>query len=394
MDRKQIYSKIDQLFPQVREWRRTLHQNPELGFQEQFTGDFVAEILTNLGIEVRRGLAQTGVIGLLRTGKSGPVVALRADMDALPIQEETGFEYASGSADCMHACGHDVHTAIVLGVARVLKEVQDCLVGDVVFIFQPAEECHPGGAKGIVDSGLFQELNIRGVFGLHTEPYHPVGTIAVRSGPMMAAADMFDLVIRGQGGHGAAPHQTIDPIVTSAQVITALQTIASRNVSPTEPVVVTVGTIHGGQVGNVIPEEVQITGTVRSFDHDLRGKLPELLDRIIGGVCQANGAAYRLNYQLGYPPVINHPKATELVKRSAVKVLGLQSVIELSRPCMGGEDFAYYLDQAEGCFFFLGGQPEGQIYPWHHPKYAINEDAIPEGMKVLVETVLSFQEGG
>lgn len=394
MDRQQIYTRIEQLFSRVKEWRRTIHKHPELGFQEHLTGDLVVKLLTSFGLEVRRGLSETGVIGIIRTGRSGPVVALRADMDALPIQEETGLEYASGSAGCMHACGHDVHTAIILGVAKVLNEARDSLAGDVVFIFQPAEECHPGGAKSIVDSGLFKELKIQGVFGLHTEPHYPVGTVAVRSGPMMAAADMFELVIQGSGGHGATPHLTIDPIVTSAQVINALQTISSRTVSPTEPVVVTVASIHGGEAGNVIPCEVKMTGTVRSFDPELRAQLPELMCRTIGGVCQVTGASYEFDYQLGYPPVVNHPQATDVVRQAAVKALGPNSLIELSQPCMGGEDFAYYLEEADGCFFFLGVQPKGRIYPWHHPKYAVNEEAIPIGMKVLVEIVMSFQEGG
>lgn len=391
LDCKQVHRRIEEIFPQVVEWRRELHQHPELGFREKFTSDFIANILSGLGLEVRRGLSQTGVIGILRTGKPGPTVALRADMDALPIQEETGLAYASGNPGCMHACGHDVHMAVLLGVAKVMTEAQASMQGDVVFIFQPSEENHPGGAKGIVESGLFQEFQIKGVFGLHTEPYIPVGAIGVRPGPMMAAPDMFELVIRGLGGHGAAPHLAIDPVVTSAQVILALQTIASRRVNPVEPVVVTVASIHGGTVGNVIPSEVKMIGTVRTFADELRSKMPQQMERIISGVCQAAGATYEFTYEPGYPPVINHPEATELVKKSAQKVLGEQGVIDLVQPCMGGEDFAYYLQEAPGCFFFLGVQPEGQIYPWHHPKYTVNEAAIPVGMKVLIETVVTFQ---
>ncbi len=376
------------------ETRRDFHMHPELGMQEERTARIVAAHLESLGIDVKTGVGGTGVVGVLQGARPGKTVAIRADMDALPIQDQKTVEYASRRAGVMHACGHDGHTAILMGVASLLSEMRDALCGNVKFLFQPAEE-GPGGAKPMIEAGALLEPKVDACLGLHIYLDLPVGKVGVKYGTISAAADGFEIKIRGQGGHGAGPHETVDAIMVSGNLLVALQTIVSREISPTEPAVITVGTIHGGYRGNVIADEVTMTGTVRTLDALTRDAMPERIERVIKGVTDAMRASYDMRYSFGYPSVHNDRQMTALVERTAEEVVGRDSVEHITQATMGAEDFAYFAEVVPSCFFRLGARNEsrGIVFPGHNPRYDFDEDAMPIGVEVLSLAAINYLSG-
>jgi len=387
--RERVAQRIRELHPRLVERRRDFHQHPELGFQEFRTSGIVAQWLTELGLDVRTGVAQTGVVATLRGAKPGRTVALRADIDALPIQDIKSCEYKSKVEGRMHACGHDAHTTMVLGAATVLSELREELAGNIVFLFQPAEE-GPGGAEPMIAEGALDGVDF--ILGQHMMPSYPAGTMGVTYGAAMAAPDEFRLRIIGKGGHGAYPHLTVDAVQVTAQVITALQALVSRSVDPLQPAVLSIGTIQGGYGFNVIADVVEMTGTVRTFDAVLRDELPKRMEALIKGITEGYGAAYELDYQFRYPPLINHKEAVDLMKRVGSEVLGPEKVLD-APPSMGGEDFAYYLQKVPGCFYWLGSEkqdPEHADANLHHPGFDIDEEALFYGVQLMVEGALAY----
>ena len=383
--------------PQVVADRRYLHQHPELGYQEENTARFVAARLRELGIETRTGVAKTGVVGLLHGAQGmGKTVLLRADMDALPITELNDVPYKSLNPGIMHACGHDAHTAMLLGVARLLAERQDRFKGTVKFIFQPSEEAAPGGAKPMIDAGVLENPRVDAAFGVHIGQDLPVGTIGVCTGPTNAASDGFVATIKGNGGHAARPHTSVDPVVVAAACITALQTLVSREVNPLRQAVITVGALHAGTVANVIPEEAIMRGTVRTFDDGVRQHLAERIPALIGGIAAAMRAEADVQYRLGYPALVNDAAMTDLVREVAREVVGPRRLIE-REPGMGGEDMAYFLQRVPGCFFRIGSRnPErGLTYGHHHPRFDIDdEQALPIGVAAVASVALRYLHEG
>ncbi len=389
---KKIKNISNQIFPGLVKLRRELHQYPELAFNEFKTSERVTKELKKLGIQVKRGIAKTGVVGVLNVKKKGKTVALRADMDALPLLEQTDFAYKSRNKGVMHACGHDVHMTCVIGAAIILSELKDELNGNVKFIFQPSEESPPGGAKPMIQAGVMKNPNVSGIFGLHCDSAIPVGRIGVKEGPFMAQADSFDITITGVGGHGARPHDGIDAIVVASQVIQALQTIVSRKIDPVQPVVVSVGKIKGGTKRNIICDKVTLEGTARSLSREVAKRIPRLLKDIVSGITKGAGASFELSYSSGYPVLINHPQATDLARGTIARMFGKQSIFEIKKPLMGAEDFAYYLEKVPGSFLRLGiRNPEkNAVYPWHHPKFTVDEDSIKIGASVLAGVASDF----
>jgi len=367
-------------------WRRHLHAHPELSFHEVETSRYVEETLQSFdGLELSRP-APTAVVATLRGSRPGRVLALRADMDALPIQEENEVEFASTRPGAMHACGHDGHTAMLLGTAKILCERRAELAGEVRFLFQHAEEKPPGGARQLVDAGVMDGVDL--VVGAHLASLKDSGMVACPAGPIAAAADTFSAEVRGSGGHAAAPHKTIDPVVVAAQVVTNLQHLVSRTVDPIESAVVSVTRFHAGTADNVIPEAVELGGTVRTFDPEIRAALREQLERVFQGVTAAHGATYTLDYADGYAAVVNDAAAAELVEAAARSALGDDAIMEVE-PIMGGEDFSAYLEKAPGAFFWVGAGHEGAV-PHHHPRFTIDESALGSGIAVFVRTALDY----
>ncbi|HEX7400664.1 MAG TPA: amidohydrolase, partial [candidate division Zixibacteria bacterium] len=319
-------------------------------------------------------------------------VALRADMDALPILEQTNLPYKSKNQGIMHACGHDVHMACVIGAAKILSAMKDELNGNVKFIFQPSEEVQPGGAKPMIQAGVLQNPKVTAIFGLHCDPSIIIGKIGIREGPFMAQADDFDIIIHGTSGHGARPHDGVDAIVVAAQVIQALQTIASRKISPVEPVVISVGKIEGGTARNIICDRVTLKGTARSLNQKVANRIPMLLKEIAGGIAKSAGASVEVIYHTGYPVLVNPPKTTDMARNTISRMFGEDAVYEIPKPLMGAEDFAYFLQKVPGSFLRLGTRnpSKGTTYPWHHPKFNVDEDAIKIGSSVLTGLALDF----
>jgi amidohydrolase len=378
---------VEQVREDVVQWRRYLHQNPELSFEEEHTSQFIFETLESFGGLLLSRPTRTSVLARLKGAHPGPVLAIRADMDALPIIEENTFEFASNAPGKMHACGHDGHTAMLLGTAKILTAFKDKIHGEVRFIFQHAEELFPGGAQSMVDAGVMDGVD--SVIGIHLWSPLEVGKIAVRSGPFMAAPDTFFITIRGRGGHAALPHTTVDPVVIAAQVVTNLQHIVSRNMDPLESVVLSVTQFHAGTAHNIIPEIVELNGTVRSFKPELRTEVPRLMEQIVKGITEAHGATYEFRYEPGYRPVVNDGAVTEKVREVLIDVFGEDVVIEGAQH-MVGEDFSAYQQVAPGAFFNVGaGNVEkGIVYPHHHPKFTIDEDSLPYGVKSFAAIVL------
>jgi amidohydrolase len=390
---KQIEKRLDELFPDMVGWRRHLHRHPELSFQEERTAAFVAGKLEAWGIEVRRGVGGHGLVAVLRGGRPGRTVALRADMDALPIQDEKSCEYKSAVPGVMHACGHDAHTATLLAVAKALRDVRERLQGNIVFLFQHAEEMNPGGAKSMIEAGALDGVDA--VYGVHLWTPFPAGHVYCRPGPMMAAPDEFIVDITGKGGHGGLPHQTVDSIVVGAELVGGLQTVVSRSIDPTEPCVVSVGSFHAGSSFNVIAETCSMKGTVRSFDAGVRMEAKRRIEALVEHTCAMHGAAYRLDYRLGYPPVVNHEAEYERFRRVGMALFGPERVHE-SPLIMAGEDFAYYIQKVPGCFMFVGAgnEAEGIVHPHHHPRFDIDERAMRTAAALLAGMALDAAGNG
>ncbi len=373
--------------------RRYLHQHPELGMQEENTARFVAEKLREFGIETQTGIATTGVVGILRGARPGKTVLLRADMDALPIDELNDVPYRSANPGVMHACGHDAHTAMLLGVARLLAERRDELQGIVKFAFQPAEET-VGGAEPMIAAGVMIDPPVDAAFGVHIAQDLPVGTIGVGHGPMTAAADEAIVTIRGLGAHAARPHTAVDPIVIAAHCITALQTLVSREVNPLRRAVVTVGTLHAGTVSNIIPEECELRATVRTFDEETRQLLARRIPELVTGIAEAMRGAAEVRYNLGYPSLVNDRAMTDLVRRVAGELVTPEKVVE-REPSMGAEDMSYFLQHAPGCFFNIGSNnpDRGLVYGHHHARFDIDEEALPVGVAAIAMVTMRYLEG-
>ena len=392
VDLSRVRLSIRSLQPQLVEWRRRLHQKPELGFQEKLTAQFVSQKLQEWGIEHQTGIAQTGIVATIRGNNSTQkVLAIRADMDALPIQELNEVPYCSQHDGVMHACGHDGHTAIALGTAYYLQQNRDTFGGTVKIIFQPAEE-GPGGAKPMIEAGVLKNPDVDAIIGLHLWNNLPLGTIGVRAGALMAAVELFRCTVLGKGGHGAMPHQTIDSIVVAAQIINALQTIVARNVNPIDSAVVTVGELHAGTAENVIADTAWMRGTVRYFNPELKGLFQQRVEQIIAGICQSHGARYDLDYWSLYPPVINDATIAELVRSVAQEVVETPVGVVPECQTMGGEDMSYFLQEVPGCYFFLGSaNPEkGLAYPHHHPRFDFDETVLAMGVEMFVRCVEKF----
>ena len=372
--------------------RRRIHQHPELSFQERETAAFVAGELRACGLEPREGFGGGyGVVADLVGGRPGPTLALRADMDALPVQEENDLPFRSRVPGVMHACGHDAHTAVLLGAARAQAEVREQVPGRVRFLFQPAEELPPGGAQGMIEAGCLEGVDA--VFGLHQSAHTTTGEMVFGAGPRQASADTFTLTVRGRGGHGAMPHTTVDAIQVAGQLVSALHQIVGRRVAPAEQAVITIGTIHGGTKENVIAHEVTMTGTVRTLSQSVRESLHRELHAVARGVTDAWGATYELDYLWGYPVLVNDEAITALARRAAALALGPEMVREAGPPIMPGEDFARYLERVPGCFASLGvGMPDpAQRGMSHSGAFLLNEEGLPAGVAWYTSLVMNFE---
>jgi amidohydrolase len=381
-------SEAQALFEYTRSLRRDFHAHPELGFHEVRTSGIVAKELNKLGLEFSSGIAGTGVVALLEGAKPGPVILVRADMDALPIVEETGAEYASQNPGVMHACGHDGHTAILLTVARMLLAHRQELAGTVKFMFQPAEE-GMGGAEKMIEAGVLENPKVDRVLALHVWNEQPVGWFGISNGPMMAGAEIFKIKVDGKGGHGAAPHQSKDPVLAAAQIISALQGIVARNVAPLQTAVVSVTTIHGGETFNVIPPSVSMTGTIRTFDPDVRAIVLQRFEETVQGVAQAMGCQATIELERLTPATINTPETAMRVQAMARRLFPDAEIETGNCITMGSEDFAFMLEKVPGCFFFVGSaNPEkGLDAGHHHPKFDFDEVALPRAAALMAATV-------
>jgi len=381
------------LQPQLVEWRRRIHQKPELGFQETLTAEFISQQLTAMGIDHQTGIAKTGIVATIKGEKPGGerVLAIRADIDALPVQELNQVPYCSQHPGIMHACGHDGHTAIALGTASYLQQHLGDFAGTVKIIFQPAEE-GPGGAKPMIAAGVLKNPDVNAIIGLHLWNNLPLGTIGVRAGALMAAVESFHCTVLGKGGHGALPHQTVDSVLVAAQIVNALQTIVARNVNPLDSAVVTVGELHAGTALNVIADSARMSGTVRYFNPDFQGFFSRRIEQIIAGICQSHGAKYELDYVSLYPPVINDAMMAELVRAVAEEVIETPIGIVPECQTMGGEDMSFFLQEVPGCYFFLGSaNPQQKLdYPHHHPRFDFDETALMMGVEIFVRCVERF----
>jgi amidohydrolase len=372
-------------------WRHEIHAHPETAFEERETAALVARRLAEFGLDVHRGLAGTGVVGTLKGNAPGHrAIALRADMDALHIHEKNSVAYASKTPGKMHACGHDGHTTMLLGAARYLAETRN-FAGTVHFVFQPAEE-NEGGGRVMVADGLFEKFPVEAVYGMHNWPGMPVGTFAMRAGPMMASFDIFEITVRGKGTHAALPHLGHDPMVAAAQIVTGLQTLVSRNTHPLESAVVSVTQIHGGDTWNVIPDEAVLRGTVRSFKTELQDAIEAGIRRVATGIAGALGTTAEVRYERRYPPTVNSEKETEIAAAIAADVVGDANVNRGLLPTMGSEDFAFMLQAKPGCYVFIGNGTGDKAVGLHNPHYEFNDEILPIGASYwarLVERTLT-----
>lgn len=386
-----LFGKLDEIYDEIVSIRRYLHEYPELSFEEVKTAEYIATYHEKLGHEIRTGVGGNGVVAYLKGDRPGPTVALRADFDALPILEQTDVPFKSKNDGVMHACGHDGHTATLLGLAKVLNGMKAELEGTVVFIHQHAEELPPGGAISMIEDGCLDGVDV--IFGTHLQAQMPVGEIGYRVGAIQAAPDRFDIKIQGRGGHGAYPHQTIDSIVVGGQLINNLQQIVSRKVDPLDSAVVSVTSFEAKNPYNVIADYAEMIGTVRTFKEETRNFIEKEMERVVRGTCDVNGADYEFTYTRGYPTLINHKEETEFVAKMAEDVPGVNKVAE-TEPVMGGEDYAYYLQHVKGTFFFTGAEnPDWKdSYPHHHPKFDIDERALLIAAKILGKATLEYMK--
>ncbi len=391
IDSSRIRTEIQALQAQLSDWRRQLHQRPELGFQEHLTAEFIQQQLQNWGIEHQTGIAKTGIVAILSGHAPGRVLAIRADIDALPIQEQNSVPYRSQHPGRMHACGHDGHTAIALGTAYYLSRHPEQFTGQVKIIFQPAEE-GPGGAEPMIAAGVLHQPDVEAIIGLHLWNNLPLGTVGLREGALMAAVEVFELTVQGKGGHGAMPHQTVDSILVGSQIVTALQAIVARQLDPLQAGVVTVGKFQAGHTNNVIADSASLSGTVRYFDPALAGFFQRQIEQMVSGICQSHGATYSLNYQALYPPVINDREMVRLVRSVAETVIETAAGIVPNCQTMGGEDMSFFLQAVPGCYFFLGSANlnKGLTYPHHHPRFDFDETALGIGVELFLRCVEQF----
>jgi len=370
--------------------RRQIHRNPELALNEFQTSKLVTNHLNKLGFEVTGNVGKTGVVALLRGKVPGRTVALRADMDALPIQEQNCHEFKSIKDNIMHACGHDAHTAILLGAATILSKIQDSIKGNIKFIFQPSEETGLGGARSMIEEGVLENPKVDAIFGLHVNPELQAKTIGYREGAICATGAGFKIDIIGKGGHGSSPHDAIDSIIIASEVVRSLQTISSSKVDPRETFVLTVGTINGGYAANVIADKVTLTGTIRYFNNGIIVKVKNDIENIVDHITAAHGATYKFNFHAGGSPVINDNKMVNIVKNAAVEILNEKDVI-LVPQCLWGEDFALYASLVPAAFVLLGvGYENRENYPLHNSRFDINEEALPVGAALLAYSAMSF----
>lgn len=384
-----LFSKLENDYEEMVSIRRYLHQHPELSFQEVNTAKYIKDFYEKLGVEVKGNVGGHGVVAKIYGSKPGKTIALRADFDALPIQEENEVPYKSLTPGVMHACGHDGHTATLLILAKALHELREELEGTYVMIHQHAEEYAPGGAISMIEDGCLEGVDV--IFGTHLWASEPTGTIQYRKGPIMAAADRFEINIQGRGGHGAQPHTTKDAVVIASQLVLNLQQIVSRRVSPVESAVVSVGSFVAENAFNVIADKAKLVGTVRTFNEDVRAFIEKEIERVVKGTCVAADCEYAYEYNRGYPAVVNHEEETDFLIDCANSISSVNT-IEESELQMGGEDFAYYLQHVKGTFFFTGAKPEGvQGYPHHHPKFDIDEKAMLVAAQALGTAALNYK---
>lgn len=372
--------------------RRTFHMYPEIEFELHRTSKLVAEYLESLGLEVKRNIAKTGVVALLKGDKPGKTIMLRADMDALPLQELNDVPYRSKIDGAMHSCGHDGHTAMLLVAAKILTGRKNRIAGNIKFVFQPSEERFPpGGAIPMIEEGVLENPGVDMAFGIHLWNALPVGTVGLRAGPLLAAADEFRIVLKGKGGHGAYPHVCKDPIVAASELVLALQTVVSRNIDPLENAVVTVGKFQAGTAFNIIPETVTLEGTVRTLSEQVRSRVKQRMKQIIKGICEAHEMDFELDYKDGTAVLINDPELTKIVKGVAEGVVGKENVVEVP-PSMGGEDMAFFLQKVPGVFYLVGSAnpAKGLDKPHHSPYFDIDEDALLVGVQMHVNLVMKI----
>jgi amidohydrolase len=383
--REQLKKDAEEMASQLVEWRRDFHRNPEIAFQEKRTASVIRIYLESLDIPVTE-CAETGLRGVLQGNPGGKTVALRADIDALPLKEEGDKEYISQNPEAAHCCGHDGHMAILMGAVKLLSERKSEFRGNVVILFQPSEERIPGGAKRMIEEGALESVDA--IFGLHLWVPLPTGAVGVVKGPMMAQPDAFTIIVRGKGGHGSMPHQTVDPILVASQIVVNAQSIVSRNMDPLKPAVVSFGTIEGGTIYNIIPGEVRLTGTVRSFESKIKDIAKKRIEEIAEGTAKAMGASVEFSYEEGYPPLVNDETMADFVLDVARQTLGKDKVVDID-PVMGGEDFAYFLEKVPGAFLFLGAG-DGMDFPHHHAAFDIDEKVLPQGVLLMTSLALEY----
>ncbi|ADQ14148.1 M20 metallopeptidase family protein [Halanaerobium hydrogeniformans] len=393
MREEKILKKAAEIENRIIEIRHQIHQNPELSFAEKETANLAADEMKKLGFKVEENIFGTGVCASFLNSDSddAKTLLIRADMDALPVEEKNDLDYKSKNKGVMHACGHDGHTAILIGTAMVLKELAAEFNGNLKFIFQPGEETS-GGAEGMIKAGVLEDPKVDAAMGLHLWGSTEEGIVEYKSGPLMASPDRFNLKIIGKGGHAARPHNTIDPIPIAAQIISSLQNIVSRRIDPLESAVISVGKIEAGQTHNVIPDEVEIKATVRSLKKDIREKLAEYVESVIKNICEIYGAEYELEYIFGYPAVINDPKMTDIIKKAAQKILGKEKVRKKEKAEMGGEDFSYFGREVPAVFYYLGIAPQGEIVNHHQSDFKFNDSVLKTGVAVMAQAALDYFE--
>jgi amidohydrolase len=389
-----ILAKAEEIKEELIRIRRDLHAHPETGFQEIRTAALIGEHLKQLGIEVRERVGITGVVGTLRGKYPGKTILLRADMDCLEMQEQNEVDYKSEYAGRMHACGHDAHMTWVLGAAKILAGLKDELHGNVKFLFQPAEETD-GGADRMIKEGALEDPKVDAAIGAHVWPTVEAGKIGVKYGPMMASPDLVKITIFGKGGHGAEPHNCVDPISVSCQVYFGFQTIISRRISPVEPAVLTISQINGGTAHNIIPDKVEMVGTVRTFSLEMKEKMRAMMEGVLRSVTEANGATYKFEYLPHYPPVINDEAMTALVEATGKALLGEDNVVKQDRPTMGAEDFSYFQQHVPGAYFIVGtlNAEKGVVKPLHNPQFNIDETILHKTAAVLASCAIAFLNG-